>query len=141
MRTDEVGLSRILADLLDPSAAHGQGTVFLLSLLNRVRHKLPGERVPTLQPGLVDTLCERTIDDGGRLDISIEIRGGTSGPLCIVIENKPYSADGKNQVDAYLRFLRSRYPGRHLLIYLSPHGGLPAPESLPPDARRDGLTT
>ena len=31
LRTDELGLSRILADLLNPNAAHGQGAAFLLS--------------------------------------------------------------------------------------------------------------
>ena len=141
LRTDELGLSRILGDLFNPNASHGQGTVFLLRLLERVRARLPIQRVPTLEPAAVRTRCERPIDDGGRLDISIEIGTRRAEPLCIAIENKPYAADGEGQVDAYLKFLRSRYPQRHLLIYLSPHGGLPSSESLPPDAPTDGLAT
>ena len=61
--------------------------------------------------------------------------------MCIAIENKPYAADGEGQVDAYLRFLRCKYPGRFLLIYLSPHGGPPSPESLPEGASTQGLAT
>ena len=90
---------------------------------------------------MVHTRRERPIDGGGRLDISIEIGTGRPEPLCIAIENKPYAADGEGQVDAYLKFLRSHYPQRFLLIYLSPHGGLPSSESLPPDAPTDGLAT
>ena len=33
LRRDELGLSRIIADLLDPIAEHGQGTMFLESML------------------------------------------------------------------------------------------------------------
>ena len=141
LRTDELGLSRIVADLLDPNAAHGQGSLFLRSFLEKIGNQVPDGRVPALDPASVATRCERSIDSYGRLDISIEI--GTAGqqPLCIAIENKPFAADGEGQVDAYLKFLRSSYPGRFLLIYLSPHGGLPSPESLPTDACMDGLAT
>ena len=141
LRTDELGLSRILADLLNPNASHGQGAAFLLRFLKRVRALLPGGSLPMLQPALVHTRCERPIDGGGRLDISIEIGTDRSEPLCIAVENKPYAADGEGQVDAYLKFLRSHYPRRFLLIYLSPQGGLPSSESLPPHAPTDGLAT
>ena len=141
LRTDELGLSRILADLLDPGAAHGQGTAFLGRFLDRVGNALPDEPVPSVLTAKVNTRRERSIDGGGRLDISVEIGVGNPEPWCIAIENKPYAADGEGQVDAYLRYLRRRYPGRFLLIYLSPHGGLPSADSLPPDAATDGLAT
>lgn len=34
LRTDELGLSRIIADLLDPAGTHGQGALFLKALLD-----------------------------------------------------------------------------------------------------------
>ncbi|MCZ0942464.1 MAG: hypothetical protein OXJ53_05360 [Gammaproteobacteria bacterium] len=40
LRDDELGLSRIIADLLDPGAAHGQGPLFLRLLLNNLNVKL-----------------------------------------------------------------------------------------------------
>ena len=38
LRTDELGLSRVIADLLDPRATHGQGELFLETLLERIDH-------------------------------------------------------------------------------------------------------
>ena len=141
LRTDELGLSHIVADLLDPSAPHGQGTAFLQRFLENVGDAFPANNLPALESAVVDTRRERPIDSGGRLDISIEMSADGREPLCIAIENKPYAADGAGQVDAYLKFLRLHYPGRFLLIYLSPHGGLPSAESLPPNACTDGLAT
>ena len=141
LRTDELGLSRIVADLLNPSAAHGQGTAFLSAFLERVRDVLPREHLPNLDHSHVVTRCERLIDNRRRLDVSVEICAADAKPICLAIENKPYAADGDGQVDAYLNFLRGRYPDRFLLIYLSPHGGLPSLESLPTDANAEGLAT
>ena len=141
LRTDELGLSRIVADLLNPRAAHGQGDAFLSTLLDRLGDEAPGGRLQALDTASVETRRERAIEGGGRLDISIEIRLPGREPLCIAIENKPFSTDGEGQVHAYLKFLRRRYPGRFLLIYLSPHGGLPSTESLPQDVCTDGLAT
>ena len=42
LRTDERGLSRIVADLLDPNAAHGQGSLFLRSFLDKIGNQVPG---------------------------------------------------------------------------------------------------
>lgn len=39
LRTDEIGLSRIVADLLSPDAAHGQGSLFLRSFLERCQYR------------------------------------------------------------------------------------------------------
>ena len=141
LRTDELGLSRIIADLLDPSATHGQGAAFLFRFLKKLGDVLPSGEIPALRPAAVVTRRERSIDGERRLDISIEISLGNPQPVCIAIENKPYAADGEGQVDAYLRFLRTRYPGRFLLIYLSPHGGLPSADSLTPGACTEGLAT
>lgn len=49
LRDDELGLSRIIADLLDPAAEHGQGTDFLeamLELLSGVPDPAPSRPVP-----------------------------------------------------------------------------------------------
>ena len=93
LSTDEVALSRIIADLLDPGARHGQGTLFLRTLL----HELPevGGR-PDPDTGFVkgiQVVTERVITDNRRLDISVEIPG-TGGKYCLAIENKPYATTG-----------------------------------------------
>lgn len=142
LRTDELGLSKIVADLLDPSGAHGQGSSFLEQFIEMVGPAgwLADLAVPLDFIG-VRVVRERKIDDGGRLDVSIEF--GLQGPdsACIAIENKPYAADGEAQIADYLAFLRRRYGRRFLLVYLSPHGGRPSNESLPEGTCEDGLAT
>ena len=143
LRTDELGLSKIIADLLDPSGAHGQGSAFLEQFIEMMVD--PADWLADLAVPLdvfgVTAVRERKIDDGGRLDISIEFRLQGRESACIAIENKPYAADGEAQIADYLAFLTRRYPGRFLLVYLSPHGGRPSNESLPEGACEDGLAT
>lgn len=62
LRTAELGLSRIVADLIDPNAAHGQGFLFLRSFLEHIRDPLPVGSIPALSPRSVATRCERRID-------------------------------------------------------------------------------
>ena len=146
---NELGLSRILADLLAPRGGHGQGVLFLKTLLRGLAER---ER----RPGMENTLremCtavdrpaphirvkkERIIDGGRRIDVSIEI----DGRRCIAIENKPYANDQPDQVKDYLAFLRRKYADRFLLLYLSAAGDPPfrlkRDEGRPRDARRPFL--
>lgn len=132
LSTDEVALSRIIADLLDPRARHGQGTLFLRTLLD----ELPEiDSLPDPDTGFVKgihVVTERVISDNRRLDISVEIPG-TDDPYCLAIENKPYADDQRNQVRDYLRFLKRTHGERFLLVYLSPTGQGPSSWSLPPE--------
>ena len=140
LRTDELGLSRIVGDLLDPGGAHGQGACFLARFGELVGPDLwPADRAVRYDDLGVRVVRERRTDGGGRLDISIELQAPGRKPACIAIENKPYAADGEAQVVDYLKFLRGRYDRRFLLIYLSGHGGMPSELSLPRDACKDGL--
>ena len=135
-------MSRIIADLLDPGGAHGQGPAFLARFIGMIGPPrwLADRTVP---PDDVDVTVvrERQIDNGGRLDISVEFRSRGREPACIAIENKPYAADGEAQIEDYLGFLRRRYSRRFLLVYLSPHGGRPSHEGLREGACEDGLAT
>ena len=48
LRTDELGLSRIIAELLDPGAAHGQAALFLQELLTPLKRAFATTQYPTL---------------------------------------------------------------------------------------------
>ena len=140
LRADELRLSRIVGDLLDPGGTHGQGTRFLA----RFEHLVGPDRWPADQTVghdhfEVNVLRERSTDGGGRLDISVELRSQGQEPACIAFENKPYAADGEAQVADYLEFLRRHYGTRFLLIYLSGHGGMPSERGLPRTVCKDGL--
>ena len=140
LRTDELGLSRIIGDLLDPGGPHGQGACFLARFGDRVGRDLwPADQIVRYDDFDVEVVRERMTDGGGRLDISVELQSPGHAPACVAIENKPYAADGEAQVADYLKFLRRRYGGRFLLIYLSGHGGMPSEWSLPRDACKEGL--
>ena len=137
LRDDEIGLSHVIADLLDPRAEHGQGTSFLEAMLG-VLPDPPGW-LNGLLPANADSVHvkqEHWIPEGGgRMDITVEI-SSAKGRGCLAFENKPYASDLDRQVESYLRYLRKRYGTHFLLIYLPPVYRWPAENSLP-RAERD----
>ena len=120
LRTDEMGLSRIIADLLDPAGDHGQGAAFLKLLMA----KLDFASGVDLSDAKVQT--ERQIDGRRRIDIVVEI----DSEHCLAIENKSNDApDQEGQVKDYLNGLEKEYT-HSLLIYLSPTGDGPRERSV-----------
>ena len=128
MRTDELGLSRIIADLLNPEATHGQGSLFLNGLLDHFHEELPGSG---LELANAQVFVEYEIVNHRRIDIVVRIQNANGETSCLAIENKPYAGDQKNQVKDYLDHLKQEYAQRFLLIYLSPAGEGPSEWSLP----------
>ena len=139
LRTDELGLSRVIADLLDPGGTHGQGELFLETLLERIDHD-PGrlgslqEWLPTsaLESSRVSVTTERTIPSGRRIDSVVEFVGPDGRTGCLAIENKPFAGDQKDQIKDYLVYLKEKYPERFLQLYLSPTGEGPSTGSVDP---------
>lgn len=125
LRADEVGFSRMIADLLDPNGDHGQGALFLKLLAD----KLDFARGVNLRQAKVER--ERKID-GRSLDISVEI----DDEHCLAIESKSnFAGDGESQVEDYLKSLK-RY-GNSLLLYLSPTGAGPTEASVGPQTVKE----
>ena len=121
LRTDELGLSRVVADLLNPEGNHGQGAVFLQLLLNKVGFKVDGK----IDSSRVDVeLTIKVKDRRRRLDVAVRI----DERHCLAIENKPYAGDQPDQVKDYLEWLE-KYD-KHMLIYLSPTGEGPGKHSI-----------
>ena len=135
LREDEIGLSRVIADLLDPTGEHGQGTSFLEAMLDTFPETC-GEfgrlRSTSVNPIKVET--ERWLPSGRRIDITVDIPS-SAGRFCLAFENKPYASDQDGQLKAYLEFLGKQYGTRFLLVYLPPDDREPDAISLPPDDR------
>ena len=126
LRTDELGLSYIIADLLDPRANHGQGSFFLQILLEQLQLT---ERWSNLDLASTTVSMERVITAQRRIDVYVKIRGGST-EYCLAIENKPYAGDQENQVSDYLEHLAGEFDDRFLLVYLSAAGDPPSDWSL-----------
>lgn len=123
LRKDELGLSLIIADLLDPTGGHGQGTSFLEALL--VALPETRGRVNTCEATPTNPIRvqrERLTTTGGRIDITVDIPDGDRS-FCLAFENKPYAADLAGQMREYLRYLTAQYGSRFLLVYLPPASG------------------
>ncbi len=153
LRDDELGLSRIIADLLDPVGEHGQGTTFLEAMLEllevapeasasgRSRHTASGRGGRAATPERLAGWLRSTADEkirvrqerrtGGRfIDITVDIPT-KDGHFCLAFENKPYAGDQHRQCRDYLAFLDKEYRGRFLLVYLPPRFRMPDESSLP----------
>ena len=130
LRTSELGLSRIIADLLKAGddTAHGQGPLFLRIFLTKLGI---GLTLSDSDLRKAKVFLERQTEDRRRIDIFVEIPRG-DGTFRLAIENKPYTGDSENQVKDYLEYLLSiSKGGDFLLIYLSPNGEGPSEHSLP----------
>ena len=123
LRTDEQGLSKLIADLLDPKGKHGQGDAFLCRFLDLLG-TAGFDRLGDLRNGRVH--IEFPIKDQRRLDIVVH-----TDRRCLAIENKPYADDQPDQIKDYLDGLRSHYE-EFLLLYLSPQGESPSEDSVRP---------
>ena len=123
LRTDELGLSQMIGDLLDPVGRHGQGAAFLQCLTERLGF------ARDCDPSDSRVCCELTITGGRRIDIAVEI----DGTHCLAIENKANDAgDQPGQMRDYLSWLEKNYR-EHLLVYLTPTGEGPSEDSVSGD--------
>jgi len=72
LRDDEYGLSRCLADLLDPNGPHGQGTLFLDRFLVMI-----GMEELRASSTAARVRLEQSTDEKRRIDIFIEFTGAS----------------------------------------------------------------
>ena len=158
LRDDELGLSRIIADLLNPEEEHGQGTTYLEAMLDLLDIRIEscaidgscyaamgltsGAALPERLAGgpvsaathRIRVELERWIPGNRRIDITVDIPTDT-GRFCLAFENKPYADDQTGQCKDYLEYLDKEYPGRFLLVYMPPQFQLPDESSLPAASR------
>lgn len=137
VRTAEIGLSKIIADLFDPNATHGQDASFLRAFL----YLLSNEDNCNVDPHWLDldfksvfVKQEKEIEIENKrrkIDIYVTIEG-ESGKYCLAIENKPYADDQPRQLADYLKYLAAEYDNdKYFLVYLPSRGQRPSESSLP----------
>lgn len=114
----------ILSYLLDPSAQHAQGGVFLRHFFEVVRRHTTMPDARSLQNGHWAIRREFFIGSGGIVDILLE---NARQQYVVVIENKIDTDDHGDQIPRYHKWLcenRRHYRWRQL-IYLTPDGREP----------------
>ncbi len=116
----EVQMCRILADLLDPEGAHGEGAKYLIDFFTEVLHKEVSDVV--LQDARV--YKEYPITNDRRIDIVISYHGGF-----VPIEVKINAEDQKSQCYDYYHFARKKDPDA-CLVYLTRNGHSPSEYSV-----------
>lgn len=123
--TSELGLSAILADLLDPNGSHAQNQLFLEKFIRiclpvlseqsawqRFTGSLSETKIATEEP-------TSAIGAYRRMDIYLSHRKLPEFGICI--ENKPYAADQQQQLADYAKELAARHTHFHL-VYLNESG-------------------
>ena len=138
INTNELGLSRILAALLDPKGSHAQQATFLKLF---VEHCLPTIYAePNWQSFIENTdktkvfLEHVTVKSGTqrRMDIYLSYQVGDE---CygICIENKPYAVDQFEQMKDYAIELENKCHKAWHLVYLNEHNDSPSEYSVAPE--------
>jgi hypothetical protein len=124
--------SPILAEFLNPSGIHGQGTEFLKAFLTMIKktglNDLGGLLESTEFPKSSDweIIADRKFKESGRPDIRLNCR---RCGFQMVIENKVDAPEGPYQLRRYFKDLEKEeeYP-KCFLVFLTPTGRLPKTE-------------
>lgn len=131
INTDELGLSQILADLLNPKGSHGQEEDFLRLF---IEYCLPNVTENLTWLPFIENLQqikvfveEITWKSGTRrrMDIYLECKADDKN-YGICIENKPYAVDQFKQLEDYAKELKERKLNHWHLIYLNEHADTPS---------------
>lgn len=112
-------LSDILALLLRPDGSHGQGMLFLQSLVERLCPgvKLHGEEALVAREARTFTISHNL----RRIDIVID-----ADDFVLAIENKKFTGEGRNQIQDYCAHIQNVGAGRRFCVVLLTRTGAAA---------------
>ena len=127
----ELGLSKIIAELFDPTRLHGQGAFFLERFISMLRNSADlGSRFCLGNPN-ISVKAEAQITDHQRIDVLVRFDFAEESHA-LAIENKPFANDREDQIRNYLNYLDKWFGCNFLLVYLSPRGEPPSTASITP---------
>lgn len=142
--SDEVNIhSKFLATLLDPKGDHGCGDVFLKAFLKSIRFDYLAYDIKNAEIKSeydIGTISnEKGKEKGGRIDILITFKCKTKNDekYAIIIENKIYAGDQKNQLLRYKNFAKDKYVNSYQILYLTLNGDRPSKDSVGDDINMD----
>jgi hypothetical protein len=126
LQPDEVRLSKIIADLMNPKGNHGQGATFLTCFMERLiadNCKIPEGWQERLDRARIVTEASTSFmsNSSRRIDIRIELPPFFG----IGIENKPWALEQRDQLSDYVRELERRYSDQFVIVFLCQKGRTP----------------
>lgn len=128
IQSKEVLTCRMIADLIDPKGAHGQGDVFLKMFLENVIGIWDISKDDTASARVTAEYLIDGLPGGGpdnrRIDMVIE-----AGRRFIPIEVKIYAGDQRQQCFDYYRFAKTKDPEAKI-YYLTLFGDMPGQDSI-----------
>lgn len=132
LQTDEMGLSKILAFLLDPTETHGQGDLFLNSFLKFIgKHQFLAYKKVNIYR---EKTTKEITKENRRHDIFIEGLLDNKIAWVISIENKLQGAiDQPKQMHTYAKDLKNYVSDSYFLIYLPIFSNNPPEKSISED--------
>ena len=136
--TDELGLSRILAALLDPQGSHAQQETFLRLFIEHClsdMYKAPEWQIFLDNVDKTKVFVEQVTSRSNslrRMDICLQCQVGENS-YGICIENKPYAGDQFEQLKDYAVELEERHPKAWHLVYLNESDNGPSEYSIKAD--------
>jgi hypothetical protein len=124
-----------LLDLFNIKGSHRQKELFYNNLIEQIiTDKVERKKFLSNDPSYFNITSQRGIyhDSYGQgfLDIFIDYNEPGNKSFSIVIENKIYHYDEDDQLNKYYSFLKSLNRDNILLIYLTPKGKYPEPNSM-----------
>jgi hypothetical protein len=125
-RKEVVLHTRLLRHLLDPTASHGQGHLFLRCFFDMMADAHRARFTPPPEP-LDDSrwVVSKELDLGGegRLDLLIE---NSTKKYVVIIENKIGAGEGDGQLERYEKWVdERRLKYEKVLVFLTPSGRKP----------------
>lgn len=126
MQTDEVGLSKLLAFLLDPNQSHNQGNLFLSSFLEKLGLDKFKNNFDTAY-----IFVENHTSENRRHDIFIQGVKNNATSWVISIENKLRGAcDQPEQLTDYYKDLERYHQENLFVLYLPSYKRVPSENSI-----------
>lgn len=140
INTNELGLSQIIADLLNPQGSHGQQHCFLHLFIKHCL-KTVNDNPNAVWQLFIENLKEARVateeinwksNSLRRMDIYIssEVSGVSYG---ICIENKPFASDQYKQLEDYAIELEQRHANNWHIVYLNEYTDMPSENSVSKD--------
>lgn len=110
--------SAFIAELLNPKGCHDMGEIFLKLFVEQLKLKEIDYSSAKVEIEKYVGVVSKEYDEGGRIDIIVTDKDN----IAIIIENKIYAEDQKNQILRYHKYGDDKHKDKFVILYLTLYG-------------------